>query len=219
MRIFKIASCFLLLGSFIFAAEDPRLANIYGPQPGPNGVIFRYYMPDAYEIRVAGDWSDWETQAILSRGKSPGYFETVIPLFEQKKYRYKLIVDGVWQQDYANPNRERLPDGDVLSWFEIRQTIIQHNGNPKKIAHEIWRFYHRDPEARYVSLAGSFNGYNPHEAVMKRDSSGVWVTEVQVLPGEHYYCFVVDGKWKPDPERRAKVITRFGQEFSIFTAE
>jgi 1,4-alpha-glucan branching enzyme len=218
-RLLKITAGFLLLGSLTFAAEDPRLVNLYGPQPGANGVIFRYYLPEASEIRIAGDWSGWETQTVLSSGKSPGYFETVIPLFEQKRYRYKLIVDGVWQQDYANPNRERTPDGDVLSWFEIKQKRLRYNENPKKITHEMWRFYHIDPEARYVSLAGSFNSYNPYEAVMKRDESGVWVTEVQILPGEHYYCFVVDGKWKPDPARRAKVVTRFGQEFSIFVAE
>jgi len=219
MRLLKMTAGFLLLGSLAIAAEDPRLIDLYGPQPGASGVIFRYYLPEASEIRIAGDWSGWEPQTIMSHGKNPGYFEALIPLFEQKRYRYKLIVDGVWQQDYANPNKERSPDGDVISWFEIRQKSIQHGENPIKIAGEIWRFYHMDPEARYVSLVGSFNRYNPHDAMMKRDASGAWVAEVQVLPGEHYYCFVVDGKWKPDPARRAKVVTRFGQEFSVFTAK
>jgi len=219
MRYLIHALCLLILAQPVLAAEDPRSGALFGPQVSPKGVVFRYYLPGASQVRIAGDWSDWEANVILEPGNSEGYFETTLPLFKKKKYRYKLVVDGIWQRDYENPNREFDMSGDEISWFEIKRENAQYGDNPVKVRPEYWRFYYKDEQARYVSLVGSFNNFNPYEAVMKRDASGVWVAEVQVFPGEHSYCFVVDGKWKIDPDRKAKGYTRFGQYFSVFVAD
>jgi 1,4-alpha-glucan branching enzyme len=221
MRYCVLISALFLstLASPLYQADDPRLENIFGPQITAEGVAFRYYLPGASDVRIAGGWATWETNTVLSPGRTAGYFETTLPLFQKKKYRYKLIVDGIWQRDFANPKRELTVHGDEISWFEIRQDIPKHPASPQKIKPEYWRFYYKDPQAKFVSLVGSFNNFSPYEAMMTRDTAGTWVVEVQVLPGEQYYCFVVDGKWKIDPERREKAFNRFGQYFSRFTAD
>jgi 1,4-alpha-glucan branching enzyme len=219
MRYLISALCLFILIAPVFAGADPRLAGILGPQVSPGGVTFRCYIPGAHTVRIAGDWSGWKASISLIPGNREGYFEVTIPLFEKKKYRYRLIVDGIWQRDYANPNREMNVHGDEISWFEIRQTTPQYGDNPQKIAPQRWRFYYKDPLAEHISLVGSFNNYNPFEAVMLRDSSGVWVVEVQVLPGEHFYCFVVDGSWLIDPTESRRGINRFGQHFNRFMAD
>jgi 1,4-alpha-glucan branching enzyme len=210
---------FVVLTSPLYQAGDPRLENIFGPRITAEGVSFRYHIPGAIQVRIAGDWSAWEANTILMPGNAEGYFETTLPLFKQQKYRYKLIVDGIWQRDFTNPNRELTLNGDEISWFEIKQEILQYPANPQKIKPEYWRFYYKNPGASFVSLVGSFNNFNPYADAMKRDASGIWVVEVQILPGEHHYCFVVDGKWITDPDRRERAYNRFGQYFSWFVAD
>jgi len=60
------------------------------------------------------------------------------------------------------------------------------------------------PDARTVSVAGSFNDWNPETNQLAiRDS--VWYAEVLLEPGFYYYKFVVDGTWIPDPSHEWKI--------------
>jgi 1,4-alpha-glucan branching enzyme len=55
------------------------------------------------------------------------------------------------------------------------------------------------PFSRAVSVAGSFNDWQPEEDPLKRDEYGNW-TIVKYLPhGRYEYRFFVDGIWTPDP--------------------
>lgn len=56
-----------------------------------------------------------------------------------------------------------------------------------------------NPEAREVSVAGTFNDWEPHETPLKRDSLGDWSVEISLPPGEHRYRLIVDGEWCDDP--------------------
>ena len=208
----------LLLASAL-GAGDPRNTPLFGPHQTDGGILFRYYIPGAHNVLVAGDWSGWTPAVRLAPGKKPGYFEGIVPLFKQGKYRYKLIVDNIWQHDPSNPRREYDLTGDEISWFRIEDDVPRYTASPEKTGRNLWTFHYRDTHAEHVALVGSFNRYNPYEAIMERDAQGVWTITVQVLPGEHHYCFVVDGVWKTDPERVEKSRNRFGQFFSRFTAE
>lgn len=52
--------------------------------------------------------------------------------------------------------------------------------------------------ARLVSVAGEFNGWQELGNIMHRHN-GVWVTSLQLDPGKYEYKFVVDGVWIVDP--------------------
>ena len=55
------------------------------------------------------------------------------------------------------------------------------------------------PNARTVSLAGTFTGWKPAVALQRGDD-GEWTALVPLRPGVHDYAFVVDGeRWVPDP--------------------
>ena len=56
-----------------------------------------------------------------------------------------------------------------------------------------------NPEAREVSVAGTFNDWDQRETPLKRDSLGDWSIELSLPPGEHRYRLVVDGDWCDDP--------------------
>jgi hypothetical protein len=57
------------------------------------------------------------------------------------------------------------------------------------------------PAASRVALAGDFNGWDPHDIAMTRDSrDGRWVVTLALAPGRHNYAYVVDDtQWVRDP--------------------
>ena len=74
-----------------------------------------------------------------------------------------------------------------------------------------------DPNARAVFVAGGFNDWHPVVSEMLRASSGHWVKELTLPPGEHEYRLVVDGAWLTDPACPKRVANPFGSENSVLT--
>ena len=71
-------------------------------------------------------------------------------------------------------------------------------------------------EAKSVSLAGSFNGWDPTVTpLMKVD--GAWHVKVGLPRGRHEYRFMVDGQWMPDPGARESVLNPFGSVNSVLS--
>jgi 1,4-alpha-glucan branching enzyme len=62
------------------------------------------------------------------------------------------------------------------------------------------------PEAKAVSVIGSFNDWNPNANPMKRQPDGGWHAQIPLSHGHHQYLFLVDGKPMLDP--RAQGVTR-----------
>ena len=55
------------------------------------------------------------------------------------------------------------------------------------------------PEAGAVSLAGTFNDWDPTATPLTRRADGTWATTLDLSPGRYEYKFVVDGRWCCDP--------------------
>lgn len=72
------------------------------------------------------------------------------------------------------------------------------------------RFGYFNPEAREVSLAGSFNDWDRRATPMKRDALGDWMVELELPPGEYRYRLVVDGEWRDDPSAQQTAQNPFG---------
>lgn len=58
-------------------------------------------------------------------------------------------------------------------------------------------------DAQAVTLAGSFNGWNPQKYFLIKETGG-WVCRVELEPGKHFYKFVVDRQWLVDPANPAR---------------
>ena len=54
------------------------------------------------------------------------------------------------------------------------------------------------PEARKVSVAGSFNDWNATKAPLKKDANGKWKLALVLSPGRYEYRYFVDGVWQND---------------------
>lgn len=74
---------------------------------------------------------------------------------------------------------------------------------------------YRDPRARSVHVAGSFNDWHPSVTEMLEVEPGRWVKELTLAPGLHEYRLVVDGEWKVDPGCPDRAPNPFGGENSL----
>ena len=54
------------------------------------------------------------------------------------------------------------------------------------------------PEAKKVSVAGTFNEWNKGTFPLKKDVSGKWKLSLRLSPGRYEYRYLVDGLWQND---------------------
>jgi 1,4-alpha-glucan branching enzyme len=71
-------------------------------------------------------------------------------------------------------------------------------------------------QAKAVSVAGTFNDWNPAKAPLKRNGEG-WNTSIALPRGRYEYRFVVDGEWLADPGARESVANPFGGYNSVLS--
>lgn len=82
----------------------------------------------------------------------------------------------------------------LLFYFNLSAQYL-----PVKITFKI-----TDSKAKKVSVAGSFNNWNPAaNPLTKKDST--WKTDIYLDPGYYYYKLVVDSNWIPDPSNDWKI--------------
>ena len=70
-----------------------------------------------HEVGIAGDFNAWELVDL----QDTGGIHTINLELETGKYRYKLIVDGIWMPDPANPYTEPDPFGGQNSVLVVEQ--------------------------------------------------------------------------------------------------
>ena len=76
-------------------------------QAGKHTVVLRFYDFAGRDVKLAGSFNDWRPdQGVVTRREN-GIIEKIVMLMPGT-YQYRLIVDGVWQEDPSNP--EQVPN-------------------------------------------------------------------------------------------------------------
>lgn len=70
-------------------------------------------------------------------------------------------------------------------------------------------------EVQKVAVAGSFNGWNPDDGIMRRQKDGTYRRKEALGPGCHEYKYLVDGQWLTDPDGDGRVPNNYGTENSV----
>lgn len=73
-------------------------------------------------------------------------------------------------------------------------------------------------QARFVTLAGEFNGWNAMHTLMMREGED-WLCAITLPPGKYRYKFVVEGKWIVDPGNPNVEKDNEGNENSVMVVE
>jgi len=111
----------------IAAAETPqtvetaaKLSDYYGVSQMNEAVVFVTLYPRATSVQIAGDFNNWQPeQTPMQKVGESGVWQTEMNL-PAGRYRYRLVVDGQWQQDPYNELTELNPFGGFNSVLEIK---------------------------------------------------------------------------------------------------
>jgi chromosome partitioning protein len=102
------------------ADTDARLSDYYGVNQVNDAVIFVTLYPRAHSVQIAGDFNNWQPQKTsMQKVGDSGVWQTKLKL-PAGRYRYRLVVDGQWQQDPYNEMTEPNPFGDSNSIVEVK---------------------------------------------------------------------------------------------------
>ena len=97
-----------------------KLADYYGVNQMSDAVVFVTLDPRAKGVQIASDFNNWQpNQTPMEKIGTSGVWQTKIRL-PQGKYRYRLVVDGQWQQDPYNHRTEVNPFGEYNSILEVK---------------------------------------------------------------------------------------------------
>jgi len=135
-------------------------------------------------------------------------------VLREGRYRYRYLVDGIWQPDPRNDNTVYDSYGTALSFFEIGTPLIILDQNPVHVERNKYIFYYEDINARDVFLVGDFNNWNPYSLPMRKTRSGIWEISLDLIPGAYTYRFLVDGIYRKDPLSTQIVYDKFDNQYS-----
>jgi chromosome partitioning protein len=98
---------------------DAKVADFYGVRQIKDAVMFVTLYPRAQSVQIAGDFNNWQPEKTpLVKIGNNGLWQIKLPM-ASGKYRYRLVVDGQWQQDPYNENTELNPFGEMNSVVEV----------------------------------------------------------------------------------------------------
>ncbi|MCE5187277.1 MAG: AAA family ATPase [Planctomycetaceae bacterium] len=99
---------------------DEKLADFYGVRQINGQVVFTTLYPRAQTVQIAGDFNAWSPESTrLERLGDNGKWQLALPL-EKGIYKYRLVVDGHWQQDPYNDKTEMNPYGELNSVLHVQ---------------------------------------------------------------------------------------------------
>ena len=94
---------------------DAKLCDYYGVNQLSDGIVFVTLYPRAETVQIAGDFNNWQPQnTVMDKVGTSGVWQTKMNI-PAGRYRYRLVVDGQWQQDPYNESTEANPFGEFNS--------------------------------------------------------------------------------------------------------
>ncbi len=99
---------------------ENKLADFYGVRQTDDAVAFSMLYPRAANVQIAGDFNSWKPeQTPMEKIGLNGTWHAKLNL-PSGKYRYRIVVDGQWQQDPYNEWTEVNPFGEFNSILEVK---------------------------------------------------------------------------------------------------
>jgi len=102
------------------AQTDAKLSDYYGVSQLQDALVFVTLYPRAGSVQIAGDFNNWQPATTpMQRVGDSGVWQAKMKL-PHGTYRYRLVVDGQWQQDPYNEKTELNPYGELNSIVEVK---------------------------------------------------------------------------------------------------
>lgn len=137
-----------------------------------------------------------------------------------KSLSYRLVIDGLWTTDPANPDSYYdEKEGISLSRFTFASDLPQKTAPDATNAssHNIVHFICRAGTRQKIYLAGSFTNWDPWIYEMKETSRGVYEIALPLPSGTHYYNYYSGMDALTDSTNPNKAYTKDGRVASVIT--
>ena len=126
---------------------------------------------------------------------------------------YRLVINGLWMTDPANPQSRR----DSVSGLQISVLTLPPRPaaySPLKGLPEGLSFTFRGPPGETVTVAGSFNNWDPFMYELREYPEGTYSFTLPLPPGIYQYVFFHRGQRFTDPYNPRRNYTRDGSAVS-----
>lgn len=92
-----------------------------GPEYTADGVLFRFYAPEAQVVYLAGTFNNWAPTSLAMKKDENGVWSVKVQLIPGN-YQYKFVVNGTqWKEDPTNPAKVDDGYGGSNSAFKITE--------------------------------------------------------------------------------------------------
>lgn len=129
---------------------------------------------------------------------------------------YRICVDGIWMHDPANPNRKQDITGLIFSRVRLGKMVRRALSNPAISAGGEVGFAFKTLPGSVISIIGDFNHWDPFADKLTEVEPGLYRITLKLLPGRHYYLFVVNGERLIDPYNLESVVDHEDFRYSTF---
>jgi len=88
--------------SLAIESIDDWMVRLHGPRRVPEGILFVLNAPNAQNVYLTGEFTNWSREGIrMEKDETTGFWKAVLHL-EPGEYEYRFILDGVWIKDPNN---------------------------------------------------------------------------------------------------------------------
>jgi hypothetical protein len=158
----------------------------------------------------AGPWIKEKPPADLYRDSGMLFYIFTIPGDLRGDLEYRLVIDGLWVRDPLNPEYRADPaSGIVRSVVAIPS--IKRPDSPTGGPAGTLTFTCYAPSGETVTVAGSFNNWDPYMYELRETSPGRYTLSLPLPAGTYQYTFFHRGERRLDPSNPRRVYTREGK--------
>jgi hypothetical protein len=168
------------------------------------------------QLLIPRDTAELYVNGKLQKGIDPNIDSGILFHIETipanlKNLDYRLIIDGLWTTDPANSITVAGPSGILESRFPLPE-------KPKPYLDAVqpgtYRFIYRSDPGELVTVAGSFNNWDPFMYELREISPGFYTLTLPLPPGNFQYLYFYRGEQITDPENPKRLYSREGKVVS-----
>jgi hypothetical protein len=130
-----------------------------------------------------------------------------------RELEYRLVIDGLWTTDPAN-TLSRKDSVSGLFYSVIPIPPQEKTPGPLKGPPGTLSFSFKGPPGEIVTVAGSFNGWDPFMYELAENPPGLYSLTLPLPPGKYQYVFFHRGERFLDPYNFNRVYSREGKAVS-----
>jgi hypothetical protein len=131
---------------------------------------------------------------------------------------YRLIIDGLWVKDPVNPD-SRVDSVSGITRSVVALPYVKRPNTPERMPAGTIVFSFTAPEGETITVAGSFNNWDPFMYELREISSGHYALSLPVPPGVYQYVYFYRGERRLDPNNPNRIYTREGKAANEITVK